>query len=72
MGDNPFCDWPDCDNLFAHNHFWSSAPNGRTIEVIESIVDDPRAEVRDSETGEVIFPAVKGPLRVIHGGRPND
>lgn len=27
----------------------------------------PRAEVRDSETGEVIFPAIKGPLVVVGG-----
>ena len=28
----------------------------------------PRAEVRDPDTGEVIFPAVKGPLQLIEGG----
>lgn len=30
---------------------------------------DPNAEVRDSETGEVIFPAVKAPLHVIEGSQ---
>ena len=27
--------------------------------------DDPNAEVRDPDTGEVIFPAVKTPLRLV-------
>jgi hypothetical protein len=29
--------------------------------------EDPNAEIRDSETGEVIFPARKAPFRVIDG-----
>lgn len=32
----------------------------------------PRAEVRDSETGEVIFPAVKGPLTVVSPHQPSE
>lgn len=27
--------------------------------------DDPNAEIRDPDTGEVLFPAVKAPFRVI-------
>lgn len=37
-------------------------------EVIVYPADDPNAEVRDPDTGEVIFPAIKGPLRLIEGG----
>lgn len=32
--------------------------------------EHPFAEVRDSETGEVIFPARRGPFRLIEGGKP--
>lgn len=39
--------------------------------VIMGHCEDPRAEVRDSETGEVIFPAIKGPLRIVKGGKPD-
>lgn len=63
-----YCDI--CDLQFAHEHRDWIAPNGEPRTAIVSLVEDPRAEVRDSETGEMIFPAVKGPLTVIEGGKP--
>jgi hypothetical protein len=51
-----------------HHHQTATAPNGEPMSVIVYHTDlHPRAEVRDSDTGEVIFPAVKGPLGVIEG-----
>lgn len=58
-----------CEYEFPHKHGWVCAPDGSRGEAIISLVEDPRAEVRDPDTGEVIFPAVKGPLRVISGGK---
>jgi hypothetical protein len=56
----------DCAETYPHHHEQWEAPNGRLVDVIIHHSDrHPRAEVRDSETGEVIFPAVKGPLTVI-------
>jgi hypothetical protein len=47
-----------------------SKPNGSWHKLIlHDDGSDPRAEVRDSETGEVIFPAVKGPLKLIRGDK---
>jgi hypothetical protein len=49
---------------------WMQAPNGSWHKLIlHDDGSDPRAEVRDSETGEVIFPAVKGPLKLIRGDK---
>lgn len=65
------CAYPECREPFAHHHTTMAAPNGEVVQVIVMHLDiHPRAEVRDSETGEVIFPAVKGPLQVIEGGKP--
>ena len=50
---------------------WMTAPDGsRHKLILHDNGSDPRAEVRDSETGEVIFPAVKGPLKLILGDKP--
>jgi hypothetical protein len=58
-----------CENYrFPHKHGLVFAPNGNSAPAVIYLVEDPRAEVRDSETGEVIFRATKGPLRVIEGG----
>lgn len=32
--------------------------------------EDPYAEVRDPDSGEVIFPAVKRPFKLIQGDKP--
>lgn len=57
-----------CEHTYPHKHGWYYPPAGKPVEAIISLVEDPRAEVRDPETGEVLFPAVKGPLKVILGG----
>lgn len=61
------CD--QCDLKWPHHHGTvGNGVNSAPATIYHS--KDPRREVRDSETGEVIFPAVKGPLRVIEGGKP--
>lgn len=64
----PFrCRW--CSERHPHHHQTTHAPSGREIDVLVMHHDrHPRAEVRDSESGEVLFPAVKGPLTLIDGG----
>lgn len=63
------CDYPGCEADYPHYHDVVSLPGGSYAPAVVTISDrDPRAEVRDSETGEVIFPAVKGPLTLIEGG----
>lgn len=70
-GHNESFKCPDCDIAAPHHHAWVYAPSGDSAPAIVYHSDrHPRAEVRDSETGEVIFPAVRGPLRVIEGGGP--
>lgn len=54
-----------CDLITPHYHTEIQAPNGDWVECTIYTGRDPRAEVRDPDTGEVIFPAVKGPLRVV-------
>jgi hypothetical protein len=61
------CRDKDCEYQFPHKHGWVYAPAGDAVEAIVSLVEDPRAEVRDPDTGEVIFPATKGPLRLVGG-----
>lgn len=58
-----------CEYEFPHKHGHVYSPTGSSAPAIISLVEDPRAEVRDPDTGEVIFPAIKGPLRVIEGGK---
>jgi len=41
----------------------TTMPDGRPC--IMHHRDDPNAEIRDPDTGEVLFPAVKAPFRVI-------
>ena len=41
----------------------TSMPDGRPCVMHHR--DDPNAEIRDPDTGEVLFPAVKAPFRVI-------
>lgn len=63
----------DCGIETPHHHETFIAPNGDTRPaVIYHSNAHPRAEVRDSETGEVIFPAVKGPLVLIHPQSPSN
>jgi hypothetical protein len=58
-----------CEDSAPHHHDWIYPAEGPAVEAVVYHSDaHPRAEVRDSETGEVIFPAVKGPLRVVEGG----
>lgn len=45
-------------------------PNGHPC--IMDHPDDPNAEIRDSETGEVLFPARKAPLRVVASNPVNE
>lgn len=59
-----------CSRTYPHYHGEMTAPNGNVVETVVAISDDPRAEVRDPDTGEVIFPAVKGPLQLIQGDKP--
>lgn len=57
-----------CNRMFNHYHTEMVAPNGNIVEAVVTIPDDPNAEVRDPDTGEVIFPAVKRPFKLIQGG----
>lgn len=60
-----------CDRTFPHYHSEVRAPNGDLVEAIVAIDQDhPRAEVRDRESGEVIFPAIKGPLALVEPEEP--
>ena len=60
----------ECDETVPHDHGTVTLPSGALKPAIYYRSNaHPRAEVRDSETGEVIFPAVKGPLHVIEGGK---
>ncbi|MDB5445679.1 MAG: hypothetical protein JWQ97_996 [Phenylobacterium sp.] len=70
MAEPFFC--PVCELTHPHHHEQRTAPNGDLREVIIHHPEDPRAEVREPDTGEVIFPAVKGPLRVIEGGKATE
>lgn len=64
---------PDCDLAVPHDHGTVTSRIGvKRPAIIYRSDADPRAEVRDSETGEVIFPAVKGPLKMIEGGKSHD
>lgn len=65
------CDKPGCGEEAPHDHGFVTSPIGTVNDAIVYRVADPRAEVLDPDTGEVIFPAVKGPLKVIEGGRAN-
>lgn len=58
----------DCELTIPHDHGQMITPDGTRHEAIIYRVADPNAEVRDPETGEVIFPATKGPLKLIEGG----
>lgn len=62
------CDQVGCTETAPHDHGFITSPIGVQNTAIIYRVEDPRAEVRDPDTGEVIFPAVKGPLKVIAGG----
>lgn len=61
---------PECSDPSPHDHGTVWTPNGTSAPAIIYRVEDPRAEVRDPDSGEVIFPAVKGPLKLIQGGLP--
>ena len=68
MSAAPFtCDW--CAETWPHHHTEMTAPNGNVVPVVVMHPEDPYAEVRDPDTGEVIFPATKRPLRLIEGGK---
>lgn len=62
------CDKPGCGEEAPHDHGFVTSPTGIENAAIIYRAADPRAEVRDPDTGEVIFPAVKGPLKVVQGG----
>lgn len=49
---------------------WDRMPDGSPC--IMTRPDDPFAEIRDSETGEVIFPSRKRPFVLIDGGKLDD
>lgn len=64
---------PECDLIAPHDHGSVYAPNGYSAPAIIYRSDhDPYAEVRDDESGEVIFPATKRPLRLIVGGKTDE
>lgn len=51
---------------------WESGRRGRGVTpnghpCVMDYPEDPNAEIRDGETGEVIFPARKAPFRLIEG-----
>ncbi len=62
---------PECSDPVPHDHGVVRSPAGNSAPAIiyRDMRENTRAEVRDSETGEVIFPAVKGPLKLIAGGK---
>lgn len=58
-----------CNDPIPHDHGRVHGPGGNSAPAIIYRSDrDPRAELRDSETGEVIFRAKKGPLKLVAGG----
>lgn len=59
---------PICELNTPHDHSILISPAGSCVDAILHHVADPNAEVRDSETGELIFPARKAPFRLIDGG----
>lgn len=68
---------PECNLTVPHDHGWVQAwvdgrPAGDPVPSINYHSEDPYAEVRDPDTGEVIFPATKRPLRLIQGGRADE
>lgn len=58
-----------CEVTWPHYHEVRIAPAGNMVQCIVYIPEDPNAEVRDPDTGEVIFPATKRPLRAITGSK---
>lgn len=58
-----------CDDPAPHDHGVVTAPSGIAVTAVIYRVADPNAEVRDPDTGEVIFPARKAPFRLLQGGR---
>lgn len=68
LGEDFRCDW--CDLHWPHHHGEAFAPNGDLVQVTFYYAKAPDAEVRDDETGEVIFPATKAPFKMIEGGKP--
>lgn len=57
-----------CDVSAPHDHGFVCTPSGVEAPAIIYRVADPNAEVRDPDTGEVIFPARKAPFKLIQGG----
>lgn len=60
---------PDCSDTVPHDHGVICTPSGVEVAAVIYRVADPNAEVRDPDTGEVIFPARKAPFRLLQGGR---
>lgn len=59
----------ECDRTAPHDHGYVYSPLGEQAPAIIYRAENPNAEVRDPETGEVIFPATKAPFRLIKGDR---
>lgn len=65
----PFACPVGCDLTYPHYHSVVTTPNGDLVPAVVSIAEDPNAEVRDPDTGEMIFPANKTKLRLIESDR---
>lgn len=70
LGEDFRCDW--CDLHWPHHHEEHTAPAGNLVQVTVYHSENPNAEVRDPDTGEVIFPATKAPFKLIIGGSPDE
>lgn len=68
MSDVFYC--PECAEQVPHDHGTVFGPNGiSALAIIYRSDRDPNAEVRDPDSGEVIFPATKAPFKLIEGGK---
>jgi hypothetical protein len=61
----PFACAGGCEITWPHYHEAHTAPDGNTVPAIIYIPEDANAEVRDPDTGEVIFPARTTKLRLV-------
>lgn len=62
---------PECALDIPHDHGTVTSSIGTSADAIIYRSDrDPNAELRDPESGEVIFRAKKAPFRLIEGGLP--
>lgn len=54
-----------CEITWPHYHEQRTAPSGNVVQTVVYIPEDEHAEVRDPDTGEVIFPARRTKLRLV-------